>query len=439
MTGLFLIWVAVFLAAAAVLPAACGEGVVELATPVTVPSPTAAPVVGPATQPAPSPSPSADVPSPAPAAAVDTPVPVVAQPLAPVELEPAFPGIELDRMVLLTYAEDESGRLFVVLQPGRIVVFENNPGVESARTFLDVRERVNDSGNEEGLLGLAFDPAFVENGYFYVNYTASGPRRTVVSRFSVSPDDPDLADPDSEVVFLEVAQPYRNHNGGHVAFGPDGMLYVGLGDGGSGGDPRGNGQDTSTLLGSILRIDVSALDETGGYAAPPDNPFAGGDGTARGEIWAYGLRNPWRFSFDRETGDLWAADVGQNQYEEVDIIRPGRNYGWNVMEGSHCFRREGCDTRGLELPVVEYGRDGGCSVTGGYVYRGRRLPSLYGAYLYGDFCSGKIWALRHDGAAVTEQMLIADTGLSISSFGEDASGEVYVLTFEGAVYRFAGP
>ena len=338
----------------------------------------------------------------------------------------------------LTYAEHESGRLFVVLQPGRIVVFENDPGVESARTFLDIRERVNDSGNEEGLLGLAFDPAFADNGHFYVNYTASGPRRTVVSRFSASADDPDRADHDSELVFMEVAQPYRNHNGGHIALGPDGMLYVGLGDGGSGGDPRGNGQDTSTLLGSILRIDVSALDETGGYAVPPDNPFAGGGGTARGEIWAYGLRNPWRFSFDRVTGDLWAADVGQNLYEEVNVVRPGLNYGWNVMEGSHCFRRESCDARGLEMPVAEYGRDGGCSVTGGYVYRGRRMPSLYGAYLYGDFCSGKIWALRHDGAAVTEQMLIADTGLSISSFGEGPSGEVYVLTFEGAVYRFGG-
>ena len=428
MTGLFLLWVAVFLAAAAVLPAACGEGVVELPTPATAPSPTASAVVGPASQPASVPSPSA----------VDTPVPVVARPLAPVALEPAFPRIELDRMVLLTYPDDGSGRLFVVLQPGRIMVFENDPGVESAETFLDIRERVNDSGNEEGLLGLAFDPAFAQNGHFYVNYTASGPRRTVVSRFSVSAGDPDRADPDSEVVFLEVAQPYRNHNGGHVAFGPDGMLYVGLGDGGSGGDPRGNGQDTSTLLGSILRIDVSALDETGGYVVPPDNPFAGGDGTARGEIWAYGLRNPWRFSFDRETGDLWAADVGQNRYEEVDLIRPGRNYGWNVMEGAHCYRGAECDTRGLEFPVAKYGRDGGCSVTGGYVYRGRRLPTLYGAYLYADFCSGKIWALRHDGAAVTEQMLIADTGLSISSFGEDASGEVYVVTFEGAVYRFGG-
>ena len=437
MNGLSLPWLAVLLAAWTLLPAACGEGIVDLPTTPPAPFPTAGGVVGPDSQPAPSPTaaPKPARASPTPVAATASQESTDARPLAPVKLEPAFPGLEFDRMVLLTYPDDGSGRLFLALQPGRIVVFENEPGVESAETFLDIRERVNDSGNEEGLLGLAFDPAFAENGYFYVNYTASGPRRTVVSRFSVDARNPDRADADSEVVFLEVAQPYQNHNGGHVAFGPDGMLYVGLGDGGWRGDPRGNGQDLSTLLGSILRIDVSALDETGGYAAPPDNPFAD-DATARPEIWAYGLRNPWRFSFDRETGDLWAADVGQNRYEEIDLVRPGRNYGWNVMEGAHCYRQEGCDTRGLEFPVAEYGRDGGCSVTGGYVYRERRLPTLHGAYLYADFCSGKIWALRHDGVSVTEQMLIADTGLSISSFGEDASGEVYVLTFDGVVYRF---
>ena len=291
MTGLSLLWLAVLLAVWTLLPAACGEGVVELATPVAAPSPTPVPtaaIATPASVPSPTAVLSAATPTPTPLAAADTPAPVEVRPLAPVTLEPAFPGLEFDRMVLLTYPDDGSGRLFVVLQPGRIVVFENDPGVESAETFLDIREHVNDAGNEEGLLGLAFDPAFVENGYFYVNYTASGPRRTVVSRFSVDPADPNRADAGSELVFLEVAQPYRNHNGGHVAFGPDGMLYVGLGDGGSSGDPRGNGQDTSTLLGSILRIDVSALDGTGRYAVPPDNPFASGDGMARPEIWAYG-------------------------------------------------------------------------------------------------------------------------------------------------------
>ena len=394
----------------------------EELVPVAEPSPTAAEASGPAPPPAP-----------------EEPPPVEALPLALVELEPAFPGIELDRMVLLTHAGDDTGRLFVVLQPGRIVVFENDPAVESTHTFLDIRERVSDAGNEEGLLGLAFDPAYVENGYFYVYYSAARPRRSVISRFSVSPGNPNRADSGSELVFMEVEQPYSNHNGGHLVFSPDGMLYVGLGDGGAAGDPQGNGQDTSTLLGSILRIDVSRLDDLGTYEVPDDNPLAGSGGTARGEIWAYGLRNPWRFSFDRETGTLWAADVGQNLYEEIDIIRPGLNYGWNVMEGSQCFRQQGCDAQGLTMPVAEYGRDGGCSVTGGHVYRGRRIPSLYGAYLYGDFCSGKIWALRHDGAAVTEHMEIADTGLSISSFGEDPSGEVYVLTFEGVIYRFAAP
>ena len=431
-------------ALAAFLLPACAQTPTEPPSPVAEPSQArqAPPKTQPQEQlvPVAEPSPTAvEASDPAPTPAPVEPLPPEALPLAPAELEPAFPGIELDRMVLLTHASDDTGRLFVVLQPGRIVVFENDPGVESTHTFLDIRERVSDAGNEEGLLGLAFDPAYVENGYFYVYYSAARPRRSVISRFSVSPGDPNRADPGSEMVFMEVEQPYSNHNGGHLVFGPDGMLYVGLGDGGAAGDPQGNGQDTSTLLGSILRIDVSRLDDLGAYAVPEDNPFAGRGGAARGEIWAYGLRNPWRFSFDRETGTLWAADVGQNLYEEIDIIRPGLNYGWNVMEGAHCFRQQGCDARGLTMPVAEYGRDGGCSVTGGHVYRGRRIPSLYGAYLYGDFCSGKIWALRHDGAAVTEHMEIADTGLSISSFGEDASGEVYVLTFEGVIYRFAAP
>ena len=431
-------------ALAALLVSACAQSPAEPPSPIAEPSPARwAPL---ATQPheelvpvaEPTPT-AARAGTPAPPPATVEPLPPETVPLAPVELEPAFPGIELDRMVLLTHAGDETGRLFVVLQPGRIVVFENDPAVESAETFLDIRDRVNDAGNEEGLLGLAFDPAYAENGYFYVYYSAARPRRSVISRFSASPGDPNRADPGSELVFMEVQQPYSNHNGGHILFGPDGMLYVGLGDGGAAGDPQNNGQDTSTLLGSILRIDVSRLDSLGTYAIPEDNPFAGSGGTARGEIWAYGLRNPWRFSFDRETGELWAADVGQNLYEEIDIVKPGLNYGWNVMEGAHCFRQRGCDAEGLALPVAEYGREGGCSVTGGHVYRGRRIPSLYGAYLYGDYCSGKIWALRHDGDAVTEHIEIADTGLAISSFGEDASGEVYVLTFEGVIYRFADP
>ena len=363
------------------------------------------------------------------------------------KVEAAFPNLSFPRMVHLTYSGADDNRLFLVLQPGHIVVFDNDRDVASTKTFLDIRGQVNDKGDEEGLLGLAFDPAYETNGRFYVYYSASGPRRSVISRFSVSPDDPDRADPSSELKIMEVAQPYANHNGGHVLFGPDGYLYVGLGDGGLGGDPHGNGQDPSTLLGTILRIDVSTLGAEGGYAIPPNNPFAGRGESAREEVWAYGLRNPWRFTFDRETGDLWAGDVGQNRFEEVDLISPGLNYGWNVMEASHCFsgsrslgdllRRgeDNCDQQGLEPPLVEYGCDGGCSITGGYVYRGARLPRLYGAYIYGDFCSGKIWALRHDGEKATEHRLLVDSRLRIPAFGEDPSGELYILSFDGKIYR----
>ncbi|MCY4579603.1 MAG: PQQ-dependent sugar dehydrogenase [Chloroflexi bacterium] len=352
--------------------------------------------------------------------------------LEKMEVERVFPELSFKRMVGMAYAEDGSDRLFVVLQRGVIVSFANEQGVEEADVFLDIEERVSDRGNEEGLLGLAFDPEYSANGYFYVYYSAANPRRSVLSRFTVGGG---VADPDSERVILEVEQPHSNHNGGQIAFGPDGYLYVGLGDGGSRGDPQGNGQDLSTLLGSIIRIDVSTLDETGSYAIPADNPFVGVEG-ARGEIWAYGIRNPWRFSFDRESGELWMADVGQNRFEEVDIVRRGLNYGWNVMEGSSCFKpSRGCDAQGFELPVAEYGRDGGCSVTGGYVYRGDRLPSLYGAYIYGDFCSGKIWGLRYEDGRVTEQLELVDSRLEISSFGEDQSREMFILSFDGGIYR----
>ena len=346
-------------------------------------------------------------------------------------VERAYPGLSFERPVALVFPDDGSRRGFVVEQAGRIIALGDG---REAGVFLDIRDRVNDRGEEEGLLGLAFDPDFYSNGFFYVYYSADGPRRSVVSRFTAHPGE-DTADAGSERLILEVEQPYANHNGGQIVFGPDDMLYVGLGDGGSRGDPRGHGQNRGTLLGTILRLDVSTPDATGGYAIPPDNPFVGVEG-ARAEIWAYGLRNPWRFSFDWETGDLWAADVGQNSLEEVDLIERGLNYGWNIMEGDERFSRSG-DTRGLEPPVAVYGRDDGCSVTGGYVYRGSRLPSLYGAYVYGDFCSGKIWALRHDGSRVTESMRIADTNIRIASFAEDGEGELYILDLEGEIYRFA--
>lgn len=359
------------------------------------------------------------------------------EPLKKMDVEVAFPNLSFSRMVYLTHAGDGTNRLFVPLQRGVIMVFPNEEDVASASIFLDISEKVNSVGNEEGLLGLAFDPDFRSNGYFYVYYTANPPRRSVLSRFSTSADDPNKADKGSELVLLEVAQPYSNHNGGQITFGPDGYLYIGLGDGGAGGDPHGYGQSRSTLLGKILRIDVRASSESEKYEIPKDNPFVSMP-NVRGEIWAYGLRNPWRFSFDRATGLLWVADVGQNDYEEVDIIEKGGNYGWNIMEGSHCYppSRTNCNKEGLKMPIAEYDHNEGCSITGGYVYRGSKLKMLYGAYIYGDYCSGKIWALRYDGSKVTEHLEIIDSNLTISSFGEDEEGELYILSFDGRIYRF---
>ncbi|MFQ6029822.1 MAG: PQQ-dependent sugar dehydrogenase, partial [Dehalococcoidia bacterium] len=303
--------------------------------------------------------------------------------------------------------------------------------------FLDIRRQVDDGGNEEGLLGLAFDPNFSSNGFFYVYYTAASPKRSIISRFAVSPDNPDRADPASEVVILEVPQPFSNHNGGHLLFGPDGFLYIGLGDGGSAGDPQGNGQNPATLLGSILRIDPGGTGRNRNYSIPPDNPFVGSGGF-REEIWAYGLRNPWRFSFHTATGDLWVGDVGQNAFEEVDRVLPGRNYGWNRLEGFHCFPASvrNCPPEGLALPVTEYSLGGGnCAITGGYVYRGSRIPDLQGTYIYADFCSGRIWGLRHDGQGVTDEALLLDSNLMIPSFAEDQRGELLILSFNGRIYR----
>lgn len=359
-----------------------------------------------------------------------------AGPLRPMGIEVAFPNILLPRMVVLTHAGDGTRRLFLALQQGLVVVFSADGDAEPT-VFLDISDRVNAAGNEEGLLGLAFDPEYAASGRFYVSYTASAPERSVVSRFAVRDDDSGRADPTSEEVVLEVLQPFPNHNGGNIVFGPDGFLYVGLGDGGAGGDPLGNGQDPGTLLGAILRIDPSAAEGDHAYAVPPGNPFVG-DPDARDEVWAYGLRNPWRFSFDRATGDLWAGDVGQDAFEEIDLIVPGGNYGWNAAEGFHCYppSRSTCDRSGMLSPVMEYPiEQGACAVTGGYVYRGDRLPTLTGAYVYADYCSGRLWALRYDGREVVEHALLADTSLQIPSFGEGPDGELYILSFDGRVYR----
>lgn len=333
----------------------------------------------------------------------------------------------LAQPLFLTHAGDGTGRLFVVEQPGRIRIVRD--GKLRGAPFLDIVKLVR-SGGERGLLGLAFHPRYQTNGRYVVNYTRVPDGATVVAEYRVS-EDPDRSRLE-EKILLVIPQPYANHNGGMVAFGPDGFLYIGMGDGGSGGDPENRSQNPNELLGKMVRIDVDRPQGPLPYAVPSDNPFAQGGG--RPEIFAWGLRNPWRFSFDRQTGDLWAADVGQNDWEEIDLIRLGGNYGWRIMEGAHCFQpRTGCPTGGLIPPVAEYPtRHPRCSITGGYVYRGAALPALRGMYLFGDYCSGEIMGL-FDGAP----QVLRSTGLSISSFGEDEAGELYVVGHEGTVHRLA--
>jgi glucose/arabinose dehydrogenase len=325
-------------------------------------------------------------------------------------------------------------RLFVVEQAGRIRVVKD--GATLDRPFLDISSRVR-SGGEQGLLSMAFHPDYSHNGYFFVNFTdREGDTR--VERFKVSRD-ADVADAQSSKLVLSVDQPYGNHNGGLVMFGPDGMLYIGMGDGGSGGDPHGNGQNKHVLLGKLLRLDVSKGDP---YAIPAGNPYAdGSDG--KPEIWAIGLRNPWRFAFDPSTKLLFIADVGQDKYEEVDVVsasRPGVNYGWNIMEADHCYSRDNCDRSGLEAPKTSYGHAGGaCSVTGGFVYRGRRIPAIAGQYFYSDYCAGWLRSFRvENGAAVDSRDWKMDSIGHVVSFGEDASREMYIVAEGGRVFRFAG-
>jgi glucose/arabinose dehydrogenase len=340
-----------------------------------------------------------------------------------------FPNIAFDQMLGLYTIPGDKGFAVVLTQDGVIYRANLEDDSDEPTVFLDIRDRIKaDLAREEGLLGLAFAPDYETTGNFYIRYTKGGPKRNVVSRF-VSKGD--AADPTSETVLLEIEQRFPNHNAGALAFGPDGMLYIASGDGGSGGDPDGNGQNTDVLLGKILRIDVST---TGGaYTIPPDNPFASGGG--RPEIWTYGMRNPWRMAFDEETGALWAADVGQGDVEEIDLIERGENYGWNIMEGPECYQSDGCDQSGLTLPRAWYGHEGGdCSVTGGYVYRGTAIRELNGWYIYGDYCSGRAWGFDTEDAAATP-VLLAETNAQITSFAVDASGELYLVTFNNAIYR----
>lgn len=357
-----------------------------------------------------------------------------APPLGGMELVEAFPSVDVERPIWIGPAP--GGRhLYLATQGGQILVLDpENPS--ETREFLSLS--VSRAGNEEGLLGLAFHPRYAENGRFYLYYSAANPRRSVVSELQRS-DDPFRADRGTERILMEVPQPFSNHNGGDLRFGPDGFLYISLGDGGSGGDPQNHGQRPETVLGSILRIDVDHPDAVCGtpYGIPADNPFAqgrcGADQPLRGqpEVYAWGLRNVWRMAFDAGTGELWAADVGQDAWEEIDIIVRGGNYGWREVEGDRCFSR-GCDPSLFLPPVHVYGHDEGQSITGGFVYRGAALPELFGAYVFGDYASGRIWALRRRADGPPEVTLLTDTNHEIASFGEDADGEIHVLLFTRA-------
>lgn len=346
------------------------------------------------------------------------------------ELQNAFPNMTFNRPVGVHDPEDGSNRLFVVEQEGRIIVFENNINTSENQVFLDLQNRVL-YGGERGLLGLTFHPNYTMNGFFFVYYSETGTGDSILSRFKVNSTDPNIANKSSETTILKVPQPYSNHNGGQISFGPDGYLYIALGDGGGSGDPDGNGQNRETMLGSILRIDI---DSAFPYAIPNDNPFYNNVNGWAQEIFAFGFRNPWRFSFDPITGDLWAADVGQSSWEEIDIVEKGNNYGWNTKEGTHDFN-PGTNVTQLVDPVYEYDHSLGYSITGGYVYRGSTLPDLFGKYIYADFGSGRIWALEYSGETVINNTELVNTNLKIPSFGVDGNNELYICAFDGKIYK----
>ena len=360
-----------------------------------------------------------------------------------IKTERAFPNLRPRRPVIITHANDGSDRVFIVTQQGVIHWIPNDQNAKKTNKFLDIEAQVvyADRKNEEGLLGLAFHPKYKENGFFYVYYTSrEEPLLSKISRFSVSKDDPGKADPNSELEIMRIKQPYWNHNGGTLAFGPDGYLYIALGDGGAGGDPHMNGQNVQTLLGSILRIDVDNTDGDKQYSIPADNPFKGQARLGREEIYAWGFRNPWRFAFDRETGVLWAADVGQDVWEEINIVEKGGNYGWDLREGFHKFGPNGFDANSnLTEPIWEYDHEVGKSITGGTVYRGKRLPKLNGYYVYGDYVSNKFWALKYDSSTgkVVANRPIETSNITVMTFGEDQSGEVYCTDSFGQIHRFA--
>lgn len=351
----------------------------------------------------------------------------------------AFPNLAtFNNPIEMVNAGDGTNRLFVAQQRGLIYVFQNSPTVSSRKTFMDLTGVVSATGSETGLLGIAFHPDYENNRYLYLSYTfdSSGLRSRIV-RFEASSSNPDTALRSTQKILLTLAQPFSNHNGGKIAFGPDGYLYISFGDGGSGGDPQNNGQTRTTLLGKILRIDVNSSDPGLSYSIPPTNPYYQNTDGFREEIYVYGVRNVWKFSFDNTTGKLWAGDVGQNAWEEIDIIERGKNYGWNKMEGLYCYGT--CDTtgKGFTRPIYNYSHSLGSSITGGYVYRGSLLPGLYGKYLYGDYGAGTLWALDYDGVNPPVNTTLQDTSWLISSFGEDENKEVYVLRYSstGAIHK----
>jgi glucose/arabinose dehydrogenase len=344
----------------------------------------------------------------------------------------AFPRLTFSQPVGVYNANDGTNRFFVVEQAGVIRVFQNSANTAAAPIFLDISDRVLFSG-EQGLLGLAFHPNYTQNGYFYVDYVAANPTRTVIARYNAAPSNPNQADKNSEFILLQIDQPFPNHKGGQIAFGPDEYLYVGMGDGGSGGDPLGNGQNRSSRLGKILRIDVNTPSEGKNYSVPPNNPFVGNNAGYKEEIFAYGFRNPWRFSFDSANGKFWVGDVGQNRLEEIDRVEKGKNCGWSVMEGTLPYA--GGNQSGLEPPIYEYDHSLGNAIIGGYVYHGPALIGLQGSYVYGDYGSGRIWALNVNNPGASSNSLLVNSGLTISSFGVDQSGELYICTFNGKIYQ----
>ena len=346
-----------------------------------------------------------------------------------VELDIAFPEIQVGNLIYLTTPNDESGRIFVATREGIIFYIEKDSN--NISLFIDIREKIDQElTGERGLLGFTFDQNYIDNGYFYIYYIDFD-GNSVISRFKDNNNIESIFN--TELKIFQIDQPYSNHNGGSILIGPDGYLYIALGDGGSGGDPFLNGQNGNTLLGSILRIDVSKSSKDNRYQIPNDNPFIDND-NFKDEIWAYGLRNPWRMSFDMKTGKLFVGDVGQDNFEEINIIEKGGNYGWNIMEGNSCFNNEICNKDNLIMPIIEYSHSEGCSVTGGYVYHGR-IESLKNKYIFSDFCSGNIWTIDLSNNEYEKERLLKGP-FQISSLGQDENGEVYILSFDGRIYTF---